>query len=120
MERACALASIPSEKASAPIRRSARPLVLMIKPGKGMVSRLEADLGQLALARRGLEELELVITHGAGDKVGGNRRDRRIEIPHYRVVVTPRVLDRVFYGSELRLEIAKPARRLELRVGLHR
>src|SRR6266849_6618098 len=120
MERACALASTPSEKTNAAMRRSARPLVLMIKPGKGIESRLEADLGQLALARLGLEELELVITHGAGDQVRGNRRDRRIEIPDDSVVITSRVLDSVFYSSELCLEIAKPARRLELRVGLHR
>jgi hypothetical protein len=63
-----------------------------MKPEKRIVSRLEADLGQLALARLGLEELELVITHGAGDQVRGNRRDRCVEIPYDRVVVAPGVL----------------------------
>ena len=100
------------------MRRSARPLVLMMKPEKGIESRLEADLGQLTLARLGLEELELVITHWAGDQVRGNRRDRRIEIPYDRVVVAPGVLDSVFYSSELCLEIAKVLRRLQGRVRL--
>src|SRR5258706_1593764 len=120
MERACALASTPNAKASAPMRRSARPLVLMIEPGKGIVSRLEADLGQLTLARRGLEELELVVAHRPGDQVGWNRRDCRIEIPHDRVVVAPRVLDRLFYGCDLCREIADSVRCLELRICLHR
>src|ERR1700694_2261995 len=99
------------------MRRSARRLGLMMKPEKEIESRLEAALGQLALARRGLEELELVITHRAGDQVRGNRRDRRIEISHDGVVVAARVLDSVFYSSELCLKIAKSTRCLELWVG---
>src|SRR4029077_5588697 len=120
MERTCALASTPSEKTNAAMRRSARPLILMIKPRKGIESLLEADLGQLALARLCLEELELVITHWAGDQVRRNRRDRGVEISYDGVVVAPRVLDSVFYGSELCLEVAESARRLELRVSFHR
>ena len=81
---------------------------------------LERDLRQLALTRRGLEELELVITHGAGDHVRRNRRDRGIEIAHDGVVVAPGALDSLFYSSELCLEIAESARRLELRVGFDR
>lgn len=41
---------------------------------------LKRDLRQLALAGRGLEELELVIAHGTSDEVRGNRRDGGIEI----------------------------------------
>ena len=81
---------------------------------------LERDLRQLAIARRGLEELELVITHWPRDEVRGNRRDRGIEIAHDGVVVAPGILDSVFYGSELCLEIAESAGRLELRVGFDR
>lgn len=93
---------------------------MRLRPEYGIESLLEADLGQLAVARRRLEELELVITHGARDQVRRNRRDRRVEISYDRVVVAPRVLDGVFYGSELRLEIAKSTGRLELGIGFDR
>ena len=81
---------------------------------------LERDLGQLALAGRGLEELELVITHGTGDEVRRNRGDRGIEIARDGVVVAPGILDSVFYSSELCLQIAESAGGLELRVGFDR
>ena len=88
----------------------------MMEPEKGTESRLEADLGQLAIARLGLEEFELLVAHRRGGKIRGKRRDGSVEVAHDRIVVAPRILDGVFYGSELRLEIAESARRLELRI----
>src|SRR2546426_8776821 len=119
--RPCALASYASETTSAPARRSVRRLVLMMKRrgtrGKRTESRLEADLWQLAITRLGLEELELLVAHRSGGKIRRKRGDGGVEVAHDGVVIAPRILDGVFYGSELRLEIAESAGRLKLRIG---
>src|SRR6266581_3063607 len=88
----------------------------MMEPEKGTESRLEADFRQLPITRLGLEELELLVAHRPGDEVRRKRRDGSVEVAHDGVVVAPGILDGVFYGSELCLEIAEPARRLELRI----
>ena len=67
----------------------------------------EAHLRKRPIAFFGLEEFQLLVAHRSGEEVGREGRDRGIEVPHDRVVVAPSVLDRVFYGSELRLEIAE-------------
>src|SRR5438128_2291734 len=116
--RPCALASCAREATSAPARKSVQRLVLIMKRGMGIESRLEADLWQLAVSCLGLEELELLVAHRSGDEVRRKRGDGGVEVAHDGVIVAPRILDGVFYGSELRLEIAESARRLELRIRL--
>src|SRR5438105_15320799 len=77
---------------------------------------LKADFRERAIAFLGLEEFQLLVPHRSREEVGREGGDRGIEVAHDGVVITPGVLDRVFYGSELRLEIAESARRLELRI----
>jgi len=50
-----------------------------------------------------LEELQFLVPYRSREEVGRKRRDGGIEVAHDGVVVAPSVLDRVFYGSELRL-----------------
>ena len=70
---------------------------------------LERDLGQFAIARRCLEELQLLVTHRTGDEVGWHSGDRRIEVADDGVVVAPGVLHRVFDRRELSLKISETA-----------
>src|SRR5687768_6557539 len=100
--RPCALASVASAKTEIK-SASARRI-------------LKRHLWQFTLTRSGLEELELAIPHRPGDEVRRNRRDRGVEIAHDGIVVPAGVLDSLFYGCELRLEIAESAGGLELRI----
>lgn len=74
-----------------------------VRSGVSHLESLELDLWQLAIGRRGLEELELVVTHLVGDDARWYGRDRGVEIAHDGVVVAPRVLDGFFYCRELSL-----------------
>src|SRR5438445_13249047 len=77
---------------------------------------LKADFRERAITFLGLEEFQLLVAHRSREEVGRERGDCGIEVAHDGIVVAPRVLDCVFYGSELRLKITESARRLQLRI----
>src|SRR5438105_15716509 len=106
ISRPCAAASCAQRRTRAPASANALRLNIIARVER-IRSRLEADLWQCAIAFLGLEEFQLLVAHRSREEVGWERGDRGIEVAHDGVVVAPSVLDGVFYGSELRLEIAE-------------
>src|SRR5437667_5474486 len=101
--RPCAVASPATAQKTRPTSTSARRI-------------LKRDLRQLAITHLCLEELELLVAHRRGSKIRRKRRDSGVEVAHDGIVVAPRILDGVFYSSELCLKIAESAGCLELRI----
>ena len=61
---------------------------------------LELYRDRLAVRFRGLEELAWSEAEHSGKNVGRERLNFRIQIAHHRVVITPRVLNRIFRLAE--------------------
>src|SRR5579864_6185147 len=77
---------------------------------------LELDLRGLAVGLRGLKELARRETEHPGQNVRGERLNLRVQVAHHCVVITPRILNRVFCLAQRSLQLSEFLRSLELRI----